>query len=82
MYNETRAVAKETDIQQDIRYLGLHQPVSGLCARERLRIRRLVLCCGVLLAFSGDEADGEMARGGHSDGKPRPQPREAFDSVL
>ena len=43
--------------RREIRYLGLHQRVSGLCARERLRIRRLLIFCGVLLAVSDDEAD-------------------------
>ena len=42
----TRAVTKEMAARRKIRYLGLHQHVSGLCTRERMRIiRRLLLCC-------------------------------------
>ena len=38
----------------EIRYLGLHQRVSGLCARERImRIRHLLLCCMQNLSDSG-----------------------------
>ena len=48
--------------RQEIRYFGLHQHVSGLCARERLRIRRLLLCYGVLLVISEDEADDELKK--------------------
>ena len=56
----TRAVTKEMAARRKIRYLGLHQRVSGLCARECMRIRRLLLCCGVLLAVSEDGADDEL----------------------
>ena len=41
----TRAVTKEMAARGEIRYLGLHQHVRGLCAREHMRIRRLLLCC-------------------------------------
>ena len=51
----TRAVAKEMATRQEIRYLGLHQLVSGLCARERMRIRRLLLCCMQNLCDAGVE---------------------------
>ena len=54
------ASSKEMAARRQIRYLGLHQRVSGLCARERMRIRRLLLCCGVLLAVSKNEADYEL----------------------
>ena len=37
--------------RREIRYLGLHQRSGGLCTRERLRIRRLLLCSGFLLSF-------------------------------
>ena len=56
----TRAVTKEMAARREILYLGPHQRVNGLCARERMRIRRLLLCCGVLLAVSEDEADDEL----------------------
>ena len=56
----TRAVTKEMAARREIRYLGLHQRVSGICARERMRIRRLLLCCGVFLAVFEDEADDEL----------------------
>ena len=39
----TSAMTKEMAARREIRYLGLHQRVSGLCARERMRIRRLLL---------------------------------------
>ena len=41
----TRAVTKEMAARGEMRYLGLHQHVSSLRARERMRIRRLLLCC-------------------------------------
>ena len=41
----TRAVTKEMAARGEVRYLGLHQHVSSLRARERMRIRRLPLCC-------------------------------------
>ena len=41
----TRAVTKEMAARGEVRYLGLHQHVSSLRARERMRIRRLLLCC-------------------------------------
>ena len=56
----TRAVTKEMAVRREIRYLGLHQRISGLSARERMRIRRLLLYCGILLAVSEDEADDEL----------------------
>ena len=43
----TRAVTKEMAARREIRYLGLHQRVSGFCARERMRIRRLLLPCPI-----------------------------------
>ena len=48
-----RAVTKEMAARREIRYLGLHQRVSGLCARERMRIRRLLLCCVQNLSDAG-----------------------------
>ena len=39
----TRAATKEISARREICHLGLHQRVSGLCARERMRIRRLLL---------------------------------------
>ena len=58
----TRAVTKEAAAPREVRYLGLHQRVSALCAREHMRIRRLLLCCGVLLAVSEDEAYDELEK--------------------
>ena len=50
----TRAVMKEMAARREIRYLGLHQRVvSGLCARERMRIHRLLLCCMQNLSDAG-----------------------------
>ena len=60
----------------EIRYLELHKRVRGLCARERLRIRRSLLCCGVLLAVSEDKADDELERVGIPTEKTRPQSSE------
>ena len=55
-----RAVTKEMAARREIRYLGLHQRVSVLCDRERMRICYLLLCCGVSLAVSEDEANFEL----------------------
>ena len=74
MYS-TRAVAKEMSARRETRYLGLHQRISCLSARDRLQIRRLLLCCGVLLAVSEHEADDELEAVAILRGKPRPQPR-------
>ena len=51
----TRAVTKEMAARREIRYLGLHQRVSGLCVRERIsmRIRRSLLCCEQNLSDAG-----------------------------
>ena len=49
----TRAVTKEMAARREIRYLGLHQRVSGLRARERMRIHRLLLCCVQNLSDAG-----------------------------
>ena len=66
---------KEMAARQEIIYLSLHQRVSGFFARERLRSRRLQLCCDVLLSVSGDEADGELVEVAILTKKPRPKPR-------
>ena len=77
------------DVQRESRYLSLHQLLSGFCARERLRILRLLLCCGVMLAFSEDEANvalEEVAilteQNAHSLGPHNPGQLQAFDSNL
>ena len=44
----------------EIRYLGLHQRISCFWAQDCLQIRRLLLCCGVLLAVSEHGADDEL----------------------
>ena len=62
--------------RREIRYLRLHQRVSCLCARDRLQILRLLLCCRVLRAVPEYEADDELEAGGILREKPRPQPRE------
>ena len=49
----TRAVTQEMATRQGIRYLGLHQRVIGLFARERMRICRLLLCCVQNLSNAG-----------------------------
>ena len=53
---------KEGVAQRDIRYLDLYQRASGLCAEERLRIRGLLPCSGVLLAVADDEANYELEK--------------------
>ena len=80
----TGAVTKEIAARREIHHLGLYQSISGLCARESLRIRRLLHCCGVLLALAEDEANNEVEEVGILTGKPRLQPPgasqiQAFD---
>ena len=58
--------------RREIHYLDLYQHVSGVCARELLRIRGLLLCCDVLLAVSEDVADDELEEVAILTGKPRP----------
>ena len=60
--------------RREVHYLGLHQRVSCLCARDRLQIRRLLLCCGVLLAVSEHEADDKLEAVASLREKSRPQP--------
>ena len=55
-----RAVTKEMAARREFPYLGLHQRVIDVCTRERMRIRRLLLCCGVLVVVSEDKADDEL----------------------
>ena len=64
--------SKEMAARREIRYIGLRQRVSCLCARDRLQIRRLLLCCDVLLAVSEHEADDELEAVAIRRGKPRP----------
>ena len=70
----TRAVIKEIAARREIRHLGLYQRISGLCARESLRIRRLLHCCGLLLAVAEDEANNEVEEVDILAEKPRLQP--------
>ena len=68
-------MAKEMAARREVHYyLGLHQRVSCLCARDRSQIRRLLLCCGVLLAVSEHEADDGLEAVASLREKLRPQP--------
>ena len=68
-----RAKAKEMAARREIPYLGRHQRVSCLCARDRLEIRRLLHYCGVLLVVSEHEADDELEAVAILRENPRPQ---------
>ena len=58
--------------------LSLHHLVTDLCARERLRIRRLLLCYRVLPIFFEDDGyirlDDDLEEVAILTGNPRPQP--------
>ena len=87
--NEGCGEGRRMAARREIRYIGLNQRVSCLCAWDRLQICHLQLCCDVLLAVPEHEKYDELEAVANPREKTRPQPRgshnypaQVFNSTL